>query len=208
MNDPWLTVVIPTIGRDTLNRTVSSACQDGVGEVIVVHDGPCSHEMKHHYRNIGDVKFHELGRKFGQYGWAATNVGYSLAKYDWIQRLDDDDILIAGAVEGMRKRIESDPSIECWIPGLLYSDGTRACGSTGSLKFGNVCHATFHWKVLQAVQCKPGRTTTDSLGNEVKEGLDFRHVSDAHDLGFKVAWYDFDVFSVRPTLPGKGGRGK
>ncbi len=100
MSSP-VTTVITVFNRAycvaTAIRSAISTFASGV--VIVVDDASTDNLMEiitkefYHEMNSGQLVFHRLGTNLGVTG--AKNVGYSLAKSDWVLFLDSDDELIA-----------------------------------------------------------------------------------------------------------------
>lgn len=124
-----LTVVIPTLGRPSLERTLAS-CEDA-DEIIVVLDTargctelPC------------DLPEHALFTEgyFGVTGGHAGRVhGISLAHGTHLAFMDDDDVYVDGAIELMRQAACDLPVIfrmDHYTHGILWRDP--------EVRFGNV----------------------------------------------------------------------
>lgn len=105
---PSVSVIIPTIGRETLRRTLESAlCQhERPDEVLVVADGP---------RPDARAAALEFGAAYletpptGQWGHEQRNLGMAAAKGDYLSFMDDDDVYLPGAFEAMRRRARESP---------------------------------------------------------------------------------------------------
>ena len=94
MSRATISVVIPTMNRPTLARTVDSA--DGADEVIVVGDN-----LK---PKVGQVRIHARARIPRREGRAAElrNIGMQAATQSWVAFMDDDDVFAPGAIEVIR----------------------------------------------------------------------------------------------------------
>ena len=104
-----LSVITPTVGRDSLRDTLASiAPQLRIGdEHIVVGDGPqpeaaaiCSEFV---------VKYHD-GPRSGTWGTAQRDYGISIARGDWLLFCDDDDVFAPGALDAVRRVVGDNPT--------------------------------------------------------------------------------------------------
>ena len=96
MREPFCTTIIPTIGRDTLQRAVESALDqqfDQPFEVIVVNDSgrPLAAAA---WQADGRVRMIDTQRRERS---VARNVGAAVAHGHYLHFLDDDDWLLPGA---------------------------------------------------------------------------------------------------------------
>lgn len=93
--EPLFSVVIPTLGRESLKRAVDSVLgQSFEGfELIVVVDGAdcCAEEQ---LREIADPRLRVIARSSGGVS-AARNAGIMAARGEWVAFLDDDDEALA-----------------------------------------------------------------------------------------------------------------
>jgi glycosyltransferase involved in cell wall biosynthesis len=92
-----ITVVIPTMNRPTLDRTVRSA--EGADEVIVVGDRV--------EPEAGPIRLKERPGSSHREGRAAElrNAGMRRAMGDWIAFMDDDDAFTPGAIDAIRRAV-------------------------------------------------------------------------------------------------------
>lgn len=110
MGRPTFTVVIPTIGRASLPKTLESCQRDDV-QTIVVAD---TFEMGKHDLNsirltaqdwhaellVCDAGYHDTGSP-------QLLAGYAAAEGEWVLNCGDDDVFEPFAFETMRRAIES-----------------------------------------------------------------------------------------------------
>lgn len=105
-----LTVITPTVGRDSLRATLASIApqlHDG-DEHIVIGDGvqPRAAEMCAEYGAI----YHD-GPQTHDYGAAQRDVGMALAQGDWLLFCDDDDTFTPGALATVRQVVVDNPTM-------------------------------------------------------------------------------------------------
>jgi len=202
------TVVIKTIGRETLGSAIESAVREKF-KVIVVSDGS---DMP---TTISPVKYVRLGRRWGYYGGMAANVGAALAETEFITFLDDDDEFASGAGEVIRDKLKEEPQIDVWIGGVRFNReiGIKTTGETivskdlsldSSLGVtpGNVSMPTYRTNIFAHYP----------FMNNIPEGqthlTDFYHIKACELAGFKVAWFGKVLYLVRPIAGGLNGEGQ
>jgi len=110
---PTLSIIIPTIGRPTLKRTLESIrvqqLVDG-DEVIVVQDGPSDLAVWATVKASGlPVRYLATGERAGDAGHSATNCAMPEARGDYLLRIDDDDRYVEGAFRTIRSAIARHP---------------------------------------------------------------------------------------------------
>ena len=105
-----LAVVVPTVNRPAfLLRAVRSCFAGSVSpkEVIVVHDAP-SHVERYSqaYRELSSLPVKRLVHDTRKGPSEARNTGWRAASASWIYFLDDDDHLLTGGAEAIRRAFE------------------------------------------------------------------------------------------------------
>jgi glycosyltransferase involved in cell wall biosynthesis len=195
MKSKDITVLIRTIGRDSLLYSIESAKKEFYN-VIVVADG--------FDLNIDilpkEVIYLKNESKIDQYGGAAINLGAEHCQTKYLCLLDDDDEFILGAGKYMQRSVALRPEIDIWIPGLIYNDGSVLCVNPG-LFITNVAVPTYKTDLLKKVPF------SKKIGEINPDCTDFYHVQELINIGAKIDWYQKELYNVRPRLNGKHGRG-
>jgi hypothetical protein len=193
-----ITVIIRTIGRNTLKNAIESSKKE-FNKVIVVADA-----IDLDKRDIpSDVLLLKTGQKFDKYGSAAINMGAYACDTEYFCLLDDDDEFIQGAGDYMIKKISSEPDIDVWIPGIKYNDGLELClNSNRGITLGNIAVPTYKTHLLFVLPF------FKALSGNNSDYIDFHHVELLGKMGYKIKWYEKLLYSVRPKLDGRNGRGK
>jgi glycosyltransferase involved in cell wall biosynthesis len=117
-----LTYIVPTINKPTLRRTLDSLQQMRKGDELIVSMDGTYPEIEQLWV---DDQFDANRRPFklvtpygadsketgphNDWGAAARNCGLHYATGDFVAFLDDDDTLVAGAIETIHKAIEQQP---------------------------------------------------------------------------------------------------
>lgn len=107
-----LSVIIPTVGRDTLDAAVESCA--GADEVIVVHD------------------------QTGDHGYTARHKGMAQATGTHLAFMDDDDVYTPGAIQVMRDQACDRPVIfkmDHYTHGILWRDQEVRFGNVSTQMF-------------------------------------------------------------------------
>ena len=122
MSEPFCSTIIPTIGRDTLQRAVESALQQHFDlpiEVIVVNDSgrPLPAAGWQADRRVRVIETQQRERS------VARNVGAAVAHGRYLHFLDDDDWLLAGAYTTMAALAANNPAP--WLYGAAQLADTH-----------------------------------------------------------------------------------
>lgn len=111
MNQPTITVLIPTAGRDTLAYSLQTIAQqelvDG-DEVLIIGDG-AQKDVEAQIEAIGKPFRYIEGPHTNDWGHTQINLGLGLARADWIMVTDDDDAYLPRAFEVVRRAIVQNP---------------------------------------------------------------------------------------------------
>ena len=110
---PTLSIIVPTIGRPTLKRTLESIrgqqLVDG-DEVVVVQDGPPDDETSRIFKQSGlPGRDLAVGHRAADFGGTPRNLGMVHASGDYLAFIDDDDTYRPGAFAAIRKAITRHP---------------------------------------------------------------------------------------------------
>jgi glycosyltransferase involved in cell wall biosynthesis len=189
-----ITALIRTIGRDTLINSINNAMKE-FEHVIVVADN-----IDLNFENLpNQVLYLKNTEVIDSYGGAAINLGAQNCTTKYICLLDDDDEYVDGAGHYMNVIVNSEPSIDIWIPGLRYNDGLMVCMQSG-LYAGNVAVPTYKTEILKAYPFYKNMSPDPRY-------TDFYHVNNIAMNGYSVGWYNNHLYNVRPNLPGRNGAG-
>lgn len=96
MSDARISVIIPTIGRETLGAAIESC--EGAEDLIVVFD-EAAREPK--FPSV-EAQFKVVSVRGGDLGYTARNAGMKVATGTHLAFLDDDDVFLPGAIDTMR----------------------------------------------------------------------------------------------------------
>lgn len=104
--NPKITFIIPTIGRESLQNSVNSLLNQTIIEwdALIIFDGIKSNIVNNDER-IKIIEIEKLGLNINSAG-LVRNYAMSLVKTEWIAFLDDDDIISDDYIETFYKEIE------------------------------------------------------------------------------------------------------
>lgn len=115
-----ISVIIPTVGRDSLLGTLESLLEAGIGpqdEVVLVIDGreneePARQALAHSLiEAIVPARVHVFGEQQGDWGHPARNMGVRLAAKDWLVFTQDDNMLSPGGLVRVRSHARLYPGV-------------------------------------------------------------------------------------------------
>jgi glycosyltransferase involved in cell wall biosynthesis len=110
---PTLSIIIPTIGRETLARTLKSVADQQLvegDEVLLVQDGPADESVQRVFEKSElPGRYLGLDRHYGDFGATPRNHGIAQAVGDYLAFHDDDDTYRPGAFDAIRRAIERHP---------------------------------------------------------------------------------------------------
>lgn len=138
MNQPLLSIIIPTIGRPTIVALLRSIPDSQETEIIVIADGwenpPRASIGRPH-------KIMKTTPRLGHFGYPARNLGLAAATGRWVCFADDDDYYAPGGVEAMLDycRIGELPAVfrmrRDSFGDTLPRDQVMRCGNIGLPQF-------------------------------------------------------------------------
>jgi len=120
-----VTFIIPTIGRETLNRSIESILNQTIENwnAIIIFDGIKSNlDIK--YITDKRIKIIEIEKK-GLYincAGEVRNEGIKYANTEWIAFLDDDDTISHNYIETFYKELELNPYLDVLIFRMMVND--------------------------------------------------------------------------------------
>jgi hypothetical protein len=129
-----LTIVIPTQGRETLNRCLNSMLPSRQGngpvQILVVADthSPLQQDVKWMCEQY-HVTYLEFDAGWHDWGYPQLQYGYDLALGDYIMNIGDDDVYEPGAFTVIRQAIAELPSARPLLfRALMHPSVSRPCG--------------------------------------------------------------------------------
>tara|TARA_R110000824_G_scaffold315808_1_gene502975 strand:+ start:588 stop:1193 length:606 start_codon:yes stop_codon:yes gene_type:complete len=198
-----ISALIKTIGRPTLQNAIDSANREGIRPIVVSDGYPLYDPETNGMIVSGAYSATELKRNWGCYGAVAANAGVALCDTDWLMILDDDDELAEGAGDIIRKKINTSPHVDIWIPGLLFNEGMVLCdGTFKEVRPGNVAVP------IAKVKCFTEAPFKTKIPDEYKDYADFFQIKEMHSCGHRIDWIGKTTYLVRPNMNGTNGRGK
>jgi len=176
-----LTIIVPTIGRDTLEKALATVPKE-VG-VIVCGDGFLPELAETPQRTVTSTR-----QKYGSAG-LVRNAAIAKAKTPWVGFLDDDDALLPGYLSTFENEVESADVIIFRMQhphyGLIPKFPTISLGNVG------ISYAVKTEWAKQVPFVKENLT-----GKIVHE--DFTHLRDLERAGAKVTFSQAVCYQVSP----------
>ncbi len=116
-----ITFIIPTIGRETILRTINSLLNqsDPNWKAIVVCDGIPN--ISFGDSRISSIQIEKTGIK--NHAGAVRNFGMKMAATEWIAFVDDDDSLSSDYINKFKEELFLNPDTDCVI--FRMKDGIR-----------------------------------------------------------------------------------
>lgn len=122
------TVIVPTLGRDSLPKTLDSI-DKALCEIIIVADGfELSHETYMYLRKeaeLYEARFYivDIGRH--DFGSPQLQFGYKMATGKWILNCGDDDIYFPWTFKMLKEIIDKSPAIPMVFRTILHPGSQR-----------------------------------------------------------------------------------
>jgi glycosyltransferase involved in cell wall biosynthesis len=176
-----ISVIIPTLGRPTLIRTLSSVLRQMHvdDEIIVVADGHLD-DVSDFFKDTlsPNIRYFEHGPT-RQWGAAQYDYGIFQARGDWAMFLPDDDYMPAGAMDAVRTGVEGALGVHVFAC-LMEHWGNRVLARSK-----NVCEVTANQIVLRLQDAKQSTFPRWADRADVQ-------VFDFEFLKAVLAWYRVD----------------
>lgn len=120
LSNPLVTFIIPTIGRDTLTRTIESLEKqtNHNWKAIIIFDG-CSPTIELNSEKIQIIQIEKKGEGANSAG-NVRNEGIKLATTEWIAFVDDDDTIASNYVETLTNEIKEFNNMDVIIFRMSY----------------------------------------------------------------------------------------
>jgi glycosyltransferase involved in cell wall biosynthesis len=154
---PFCSVIIPTIGRETLERAVFSVLRQDIDpsrfEVIVVNDSGSALPYRDWHKS-DQVRILNTNRRERSF---ARNSGAAMAKGEYLVFLDDDDWLLPGAFESFWQLANRRPEAIWMFGGIRIVDENDHCLAELNSRLEGNCFAQIMggaWAPIQASMIK------------------------------------------------------
>jgi len=132
----WLSVIVPTIGRPTLARMVESVTDPSVEIVVVAdtHRNDVREELKA-VRRLVNQRVVWLNHDAGYHCWGhpQRQLGMAHASGRWLMFSQDDNVLVPGALDRIRRVIARQPhprpllfQVDNWAAGVVWKEPVLA----------------------------------------------------------------------------------
>jgi glycosyltransferase involved in cell wall biosynthesis len=120
LSNPLVTFIIPTIGRDTLTRTIESLEKqtNKNWKAIIIFDG-CSPTIELNSEKIQIIQIEKKGEGSNSAG-NVRNEGIKHATTEWIAFVDDDDTIASNYVETLYNEIQEFNNVDVVIFRMSY----------------------------------------------------------------------------------------
>jgi len=133
-----LSIIIPTIGRETLDATLNSIRFSHVTvpiEVVLVNDGnhPAAFDLYLKYQRDLEINYLSLDTMHNDFGAHARNMAYRVATGTHFAYMDDDDIYSLGGVETIIADITAQPTKLFLYKCLWFWTGLHVWSTKGDL---------------------------------------------------------------------------
>lgn len=165
-----ITFIIPTIGRDTLERAIQSIENQTNNEwkIIVVFDGIQS-TLKNPNSKTRVLEIEKKGVDKNSAG-NVRNHGMKYADTEWVAFLDDDDVISPDFVETFYKEIDEYPYVNILIFRMMQNDVIIPKLKTDNFYEGDVgISFIVNKKILDRIQFVPSAVEDYNFLNEARK---------------------------------------
>tara|TARA_R110002126_G_scaffold36858_7_gene111766 strand:- start:1869 stop:2462 length:594 start_codon:yes stop_codon:yes gene_type:complete len=195
-----ISVVIRTIGRNTLGNAIDSAMSE-FDKVIVVADDTCL--------DLSLPKgptYLKTGKRYDKYGSKAMLMGALACTTEYFCLLDDDDEFVKGAGAYMTDAV-SKSDFDILIPSIRFNNGMVLCDNPSKgVSYGNVAVPTYRTSVFVRTPISEVYLKCSNQGIP-EDAIDFAHINFLKGMGLHIGWYNKILYNIRPKLEGTNGRG-
>lgn len=182
-SNPFITFIIPTIGRESLKKAIQSLIdnESKLWKAIVVFDGISIITFPH--PSIQSITIPKVG--FRNCAGEVRNRGIKLADTEWIGFLDDDDTLTQDYMYRLQNEIQANPNADIIVFRMINSDH-RVIPSRAHLAYGNV-----------GISFVVKRKIFDFIKFEANTYEDFHLLNRAQQNNYKIHISNFITYLVR-----------
>ena len=132
-------------------------------EMVIINDNP---EVDYVY-NYPNIKIINHKKRFPSIS-AKLEWGFTQCKYDYVYRLDDDDLLAPWALKNVKTDIDNNPGYEIYrSKGMYFFENNIYKGEDGSVNNGNVYTRTYINRI-QFPETSIGEDSELTFGNSSK----------------------------------------
>jgi GT2 family glycosyltransferase len=144
---PLVSILIRTVGRAARLREALASCANQTWpklEVIVIEDGPPdSEEVVAEFVELLDVRYVATGEKAGRA--RAGNLALAEAKGEWLNFLDDDDLIFADHVEVLVDTVQRHGKAGAYsLAWEVQAERVAGDGNGDAERYEEVMHLTRH----------------------------------------------------------------
>jgi glycosyltransferase involved in cell wall biosynthesis len=185
-----ITFVIPSIGRETLKRTIKSLqnINNKNWNAIIVFDNIEPNIDKNIDSRIKVIKLNKkLGEGLNSAG-RVRNKAFEYVKTQWVGFVDDDDTLNPTYIDDFLYHLKDNPNLDVIIFRMIYQDGKILPPIDEDEFFINKVGISFCMRTLDANKYKFEPSSTedfkllDKLRNDKKNIIISKHVN--YNVGF------------------------
>jgi hypothetical protein len=195
---PSFTIVLPTIGRPTLETTLDSIASQNLGpndRVMMISDGyhPRVDEVHRNYSNKLPIDLCVVDGPNNDWGHTPRNLMMPHVKTTHIHHMDDDDIYSSSSSLGiMRSHVEERPNVPHIYRVRFADDGKIIWATEGQISFGNVTTISFvHPHLKGQYAYWPPRVGGD---------FEFWRDTQEHYPPNSLVWHQEILLTARPHL--------
>ena len=196
MNQPWLSIILPTVGRPGLERALRSiTCQPAMGIEILVVEDTLSGTQPHVKVLAAQYGALYVGHAGAEHCWGhpQRNAGMEAATGRWLAWMADDDIYTQLSVDAIARQVVRQEASGDPCPLLfrvkMNQYRTLVWGAPGHIMIGNVDAECI---VTPNDPARLGRWAMEYTG-------DFDFIRDTVESFGRCRWVEDVIAIARPT---------